>query len=616
MEQTRLPNTLRLPSIAPPSTVTALATARSAALPMALGAAFGTALLAALPWLAGLAMAVSAAPAHAGARASALVNSSNAQSAQDSETVAQGLARAGVSGAHGAGTSSHSFLVNASASGDSGTLRVDTRDTTLGNSGTDFARADAEIYDTLTFSGPGNGRVELSLSLHGAFRNTGGPSSLGFESFLAIVNGANVGVSGSWTDLPGGARVRYGVLSDSQGEVTIPPPFSGLPSNVWANQRVWASGPAQTFRIKAGLLVTANTAPNSTSNALFNNTAQLALSMPAGWTFTSESGSFLSVPPPPIPEPPAAALLAVGGGLLWALRQLRRRPAARHAAAVLAASACLAAPGAHAFEVTARASTTLSSVFPTTTSDVQTSQTLTSVRAQQAGPDPAFGSFRSTAGADVASGALRGLSTVLNNNPSAAPGMVTESAAGIDETLTFVAPAGAPATIPVTLILHAHGAFSALAGEGGAYALFSLDTDAGGSYFTVSCRAVCGSAQVGGNPGVTVLSTAPASWRIDMSQTFNVDPTLPFDLSARMSTQAYSRGTGSATLNAMNTASLELILPAGYGYTSSSGVFLSAVPEPATGWLLAAGLVLGITARQQRRRSLSRPPQGHAFSAG
>lgn len=66
-----------------------------------------------------------------------------------------------------------------------------------------------------------------------------------------------------------------------------------------------------------------------------------------------------------------------------------------------------------------------------------------------------------------------------------------------------------------------------------------------------------------------------------------------------MSTQASSYGAGSATLDASNTASIQMILPAGYSFTSSSGVFLSAVPEPGAALLFAAGLVaIALTQRR------------------
>lgn len=52
-----------------------------------------------------------------------------------------------------------------------------------------------------------------------------------------------------------------------------------------------------------------------------------------------------------------------------------------------------------------------------------------------------------------------------------------------------------------------------------------------------------------------------------------------------------SLGAGFATLDVSHTGRAGLQLSAGFGYTSDSGVFLSAVPEPAVALLLPAGLL-------------------------
>ena len=268
------------------------------------------------------------APALAGATAPALTRSDDGQSASDSDTVAAGPATAGVSGGHGGTLYSHSFNVNASANGDSGTIRVATGDGTVGNTSQASSSADGQIFDTLTFSGAGIGTVELSMTVLGSFRNTGGPSSLSFDSFVQIVNvTSTIRATGGWQDVFG-SSVRYGgsVVTLEQGEVIFPG-NPNSPSNVSATVRARASGPAQTFAIRAGLRVNSQNAPDSVSNAAFDQTARLSLSMPEGWTYTSESGSFLTVTETsPVPEMSSAVLVVLGGSGLWFGLRRRRVP--------------------------------------------------------------------------------------------------------------------------------------------------------------------------------------------------------------------------------------------------------------------------------------------------
>lgn len=236
---------------------------------------------------------------------------------------------------------------------------------------------------------------------------------------------------------------------------------------------------------------------------------------------------------------------------------------------LLTALSTLLPTGAQAYEIEAYARTTVSAFFSTTVSDVQTSSTLISVSAAQSGPNPSFGQFSSHSTAGLAPGTLRGYSSVRNTNAQMVPGLVTESTARIDETLSFVPPPlPVPPTIPVIYVLHVHGSFSSLSGVANAYGLFSLSGNGSGDYFTVSCDAACSSVQVSFSPHVSVISSAPGSWAVDLSQTFVVDPTLPFQFHSNMSTQASSYGAGSATLDASNTASIQMILPAGYSFTS------------------------------------------------
>jgi hypothetical protein len=88
-----------------------------------------------------------------------------------------------------------------------------------------------------------------------------------------------------------------------------------------------------------------------------------------------------------------------------------------------------------------------------------------------------------------------------------------------------------------------------------------------------------------GNPtagGAQLEYTAPAG-KTDLELDVQLDGTA-------VAYGIFEVGTGLADVNALNTASFELVLPAGATFTSGSGVFLTEpVPEPGQGALLLAG---------------------------
>jgi hypothetical protein len=88
----------------------------------------------------------------------------------------------------------------------------------------------------------------------------------------------------------------------------------------------------------------------------------------------------------------------------------------------------------------------------------------------------------------------------------------------------------------------------------------------------------------------------------DLLQTsIAVSPLNPtFSFMAELNMQVGGPG-GSADFG--NTATLELILPPGLSFTSASGTFLSAVPVPASFWLLATAIGVVMSARRHARRS-------------
>lgn len=109
---------------------------------------------------------------------------------------------------------------------------------------------------------------------------------------------------------------------------------------------------------------------------------------------------------------------------------------------------------------------------------------------------------------------------------------------------------------------------------------------------------------VSGKPGsfvTTTLNTATGTAILSGAFSTNVPYALSFNLS--LSYSMLEPGTVAAA-DFSHTALVSVSLPAGYSYTSASGAFLtSAVPEPATLPLWAAGLALWGAAWRRRRPS-------------
>jgi hypothetical protein len=88
-------------------------------------------------------------------------------------------------------------------------------------------------------------------------------------------------------------------------------------------------------------------------------------------------------------------------------------------------------------------------------------------------------------------------------------------------------------------------------------------------------------------------------------------PGVNFPFLAKLSATTYSTPGTSGLVDASQTARLSYTLPAGYTLTSQSGVFLSAVPEPAT-WALWAGGLLAVAALRARVQARARRDDDHA----
>jgi hypothetical protein len=149
--------------------------------------------------------------------------------------------------------------------------------------------------------------------------------------------------------------------------------------------------------------------------------------------------------------------------------------------------------------------------------------------------------------------------------------------------------------------------------------------DAGEFLVYVDYASVVGDGSFSTNANSLGQFADPTDVRIVLTGTFMVTPTTPtFSFLARLVTNTAIGSPGSSPgdtrvseVDFGNSAHLSMILPAGVPWTSESGVFLQGVPEPATGALLAAGvLCLSVVGRLRPRiggvGSASSSPSGRA----
>jgi hypothetical protein len=180
--------------------------------------------------------------------------------------------------------------------------------------------ASAELYDDVTFSVAGGGSRQIAVVFHldgtiGSFANSFSLSGLsdtlnfGVSNFIYTSQGSQSG----FVVTTGGASSSVPVGWDSFALTNVTPTgfdFTGL---VTISDREVRSVAQRLYLIcQEGV------------DCDFSNTGRIGLQLPAGVTFTSGSGVFLSA----VPEPASWAMLIAGVGLIGAATRRRRSLAA------------------------------------------------------------------------------------------------------------------------------------------------------------------------------------------------------------------------------------------------------------------------------------------------
>jgi len=237
--------------------------------------------------------------------------------------------------------------------------------------------------------------------------------------------------------------------------------------------------------------------------------------------------------------------------------------------------------------------------------------------------------FQGMASADLRTGRLRTLAyadTVDSGLPAQPPQLpggpvvdgtrIVQAHATFEDTLTFAAPAGTPVAgpVPVTIRMAVDGRFA------GFYSHFNSKTiimSGGGGSFTKTASAEYtwdGNQGPNASPIAIAVSTAiqspyrdPAQLEDLLSFTKMVTPGVPLYVYADMKSTVTAGPYASGMIDFSHTATLSIEAPAGYTFTSESGMLL-AVPEPAT-WvamLAGLGLIASTSARDGARKCMAR----------
>lgn len=183
-----------------------------------------------------------------------------------------------------------------------------------GLSGPPTVTAQASAGDTLTFHGPSPDFVDITVGVFGAF----GVADVGshrVDSELSVTGGSNSAFivwGGSINDEPTAAYHATGRVTN----VSMDPTAVSLVQHVTV-----LVTPEVPVLVSAWFQVQVKPTVFDYAEADFNHTAQLGVTLPAGWSFTSQSGVFLTQSP--VPEPPTT-LLMLAGLLIVGRRSLGR----------------------------------------------------------------------------------------------------------------------------------------------------------------------------------------------------------------------------------------------------------------------------------------------------
>ncbi len=228
--------------------------------------------------------------------------------------------------------------------------------------------------------------------------------------------------------------------------------------------------------------------------------------------------------------------------------------------------------------------------------------------------------WHAKASADLASGALRVYafsdttdSSAAEAPPAAGHGWRTQAQANWSDAVTFVAPANAPAgvSIPITFKLDVRGSFAGFYASMTNTSFLMVNGTKSQVDFTWDGRlGPTGSIDAAVTTSGTVngLSVEPRQLHGLLEVTVPVTPSIAISVIGSSLSKAAAGPYASATSDFDHTATLSIDLPAGYTYTSYSGVLLS-VPEPSIWLSMLTGIAL--LAAVTARRRLRAPHRGH-----
>ena len=174
------------------------------------------------------------------------------------------------------------------------------------------ASGQAMFEDTITLHGQGPGQLGITLAVDGTMSSTG----MGVF-FLSACFGTSTGDVDASSVAVCETRDNY-----TQGNTLVGTPTAATDVDLHLGGVLPLT--SEPIHLYASLLVQANDGwQGGTATMNFGNTAQLAITVPEGYTFTSQSGMLL------VDEPPATlqALAVCGAGLVVSRRRRGRPPA-------------------------------------------------------------------------------------------------------------------------------------------------------------------------------------------------------------------------------------------------------------------------------------------------